>query len=64
MALGALLYIDLNLGADQAARFLAPSGPWHQWLQGTPSGSVSRRHGRVRRGTSPTATDGPPHRVL
>ncbi|MFE1879542.1 DUF6000 family protein [Streptomyces diastatochromogenes] len=42
VALGALLYIDLNLGADQAARCLAPGGLWRQWLQGTPSGSVSR----------------------
>jgi hypothetical protein len=34
VAMGALLYIDLNLGGDQAARFLVPGGLWQQWLEG------------------------------
>lgn len=38
VALGALLYIDLNRGANQGAQFLAPEGLWHQWLQGTSHG--------------------------
>jgi hypothetical protein len=33
-AMGALLFIDLNLKGDQAARFLAPGALWQQWLQG------------------------------
>ncbi|MFE6903880.1 DUF6000 family protein [Streptomyces sp. NPDC057717] len=33
-AMGALLFIDLNLQGGQAARFLAPGALWHQWLQG------------------------------
>lgn len=33
VAMGALLYIDLNLGDNKAARFLAPDGLWHQWLE-------------------------------
>nr|WP_240507329.1 DUF6000 family protein [Streptomyces kanamyceticus] len=36
VAMGALVYIDLGLGDNKAARFLAPSGLWHQWLQGRP----------------------------
>ncbi|MER7492943.1 DUF6000 family protein [Streptomyces pharetrae] len=34
VAMGALLYIDLNLRGDQAARFLVPGGLWQQWLEG------------------------------
>ncbi|MEV8319559.1 DUF6000 family protein [Streptomyces sp. NPDC059900] len=34
VAMGALVYVDLNLGHDQAARFLAKGGLWDQWLQG------------------------------
>jgi hypothetical protein len=34
VAMGALMFIDLNLGGDQAARFLGPGGLWQQWLQG------------------------------
>ncbi|POX45078.1 DUF6000 family protein [Streptomyces sp. Ru72] len=33
VAMGALLFIDLNLGGDQAARFLGSGGLWQQWLQ-------------------------------
>lgn len=36
VAMGALLFIDLNLKEDQAARFLAPGGLWPQWLQDAP----------------------------
>lgn len=36
ITIGALLFIDLNLGDDEAARFLAPDGLWHQWLQASP----------------------------
>ncbi|WP_106959889.1 DUF6000 family protein [Streptomyces purpureus] len=39
VAMGALLYLDLNLGADHASRFLVPDGLWHQWLQGAPGGA-------------------------
>ncbi|WP_345658762.1 DUF6000 family protein [Streptomyces siamensis] len=31
---GALLFVDLNLKGDRAARFLAPGALWQQWLQG------------------------------
>jgi len=34
VAMGALMFIDLNLQRDQAARFLAPCALWQQWLQG------------------------------
>ncbi|WP_327434634.1 DUF6000 family protein [Streptomyces sp. NBC_01236] len=33
VAMGALVFIDLNLGGDQASRFLGPGGLWQQWLQ-------------------------------
>ncbi|MGW4728309.1 DUF6000 family protein [Streptomyces shenzhenensis] len=33
VAMGALVFIDLNLGGDQAARFLGSGGLWQQWLQ-------------------------------
>ena len=33
VAMSALLFIDLNLQGDRAARFPAPDGLWHQWLQ-------------------------------
>ncbi|MEU1484199.1 DUF6000 family protein [Streptomyces sp. NPDC005752] len=33
MAMGALQFIDLDLGGDQADRFLGPGGLWQQWLQ-------------------------------
>ncbi|UXY21916.1 DUF6000 family protein [Streptomyces cynarae] len=36
-ALGALLLLDAKLGADCAARFLAPEGLWQQWIDGPPS---------------------------
>ncbi|MCX4763331.1 DUF6000 family protein [Streptomyces sp. NBC_01275] len=36
-ALGALLLLDAKLGADHAARFLAPDGLWQQWIDGPPS---------------------------
>lgn len=36
-AIGALLHLDTELGADQAARFLAPDGLWHRWIDGPPS---------------------------
>ncbi|GLW52127.1 DUF6000 family protein [Kitasatospora phosalacinea] len=35
-ALGALLHLDTELGADRAARFLAPGGLWQQWIGGPP----------------------------
>lgn len=38
VVLGALQYIDLNIGARHASRFLAPEGLWHQWLQGRTDG--------------------------
>ncbi|MCX5440885.1 DUF6000 family protein [Streptomyces sp. NBC_00056] len=34
VAMGAFLFIDLNLQADLAARFLSPGALWQQWLQG------------------------------
>ncbi|MFB7328687.1 MULTISPECIES: DUF6000 family protein [unclassified Streptomyces] len=34
VAMGALVFIDLNLKGDQAARFLDPGALWQQWLQG------------------------------
>ncbi|WP_406490324.1 DUF6000 family protein [Streptomyces phaeochromogenes] len=33
VVMGALQFIDLNLGGDQADRFLGPGGLWQQWLQ-------------------------------
>lgn len=36
VAMGALVFTDLNLGDDRAARFLGPDGLWHQWLQDAP----------------------------
>lgn len=33
VAMGALVFIDLNLGGDHAARFLGSGGLWQQWLQ-------------------------------
>ncbi|KOG28919.1 DUF6000 family protein [Streptomyces resistomycificus] len=33
VVMGALRFIDLNLGGDQADRFLGPGGLWQQWLQ-------------------------------
>ncbi|MFF3932865.1 DUF6000 family protein [Streptomyces hirsutus] len=36
VAMGALLFIDLNLQGDQAARFLGPGALWQQWLQDAP----------------------------
>ncbi|MDX3354078.1 DUF6000 family protein [Streptomyces sp. ME01-24h] len=35
-AMGALLFIDLNLRGDQAARFLGSGALWQQWLQDAP----------------------------
>ncbi|MFE6160719.1 DUF6000 family protein [Streptomyces sp. NPDC056486] len=37
IALGALLFVTLNLGTDHAEPFLAPDGLWHQWQQHTSS---------------------------
>jgi Family of unknown function (DUF6000) len=34
-ALGALLYLDTQLGTSNAARFLVPGGAWDQWCQAT-----------------------------
>ncbi|MFH8398935.1 DUF6000 family protein [Streptomyces anulatus] len=31
--LGTLLYLDGVLGSDSASRFIAPEGPWDQWLE-------------------------------
>jgi len=36
-ALGALLLLDVKLGADYAAQFLAPDGLWQRWIDGPPS---------------------------
>ncbi|MEU6026284.1 DUF6000 family protein [Streptomyces tauricus] len=33
VAMGAFLFIDLNLQGDRTARFLGPDGLWQQWLQ-------------------------------
>lgn len=30
------MHLDTELGADRAARFLAPDGLWHQWIDGPP----------------------------
>ncbi|MFJ3973495.1 DUF6000 family protein [Streptomyces parvus] len=35
-AMGALVFIDLNLQGDQAARFLGPGALWQQWLHDAP----------------------------
>lgn len=35
-AIGALLHLDDQLRADQAARFVAEDGLWHQWIDGPP----------------------------
>ncbi|MFI9041025.1 DUF6000 family protein [Streptomyces sp. NPDC053726] len=35
-ALGALLHLDDALGSESASRFVAPSGPWHRWVEGPP----------------------------
>ncbi|MFJ2094541.1 DUF6000 family protein [Streptomyces sp. NPDC087901] len=36
VVMGALISTDLNLGDDQAARFLGPGGMWEQWLHDAP----------------------------
>ncbi len=36
VVMGALQFIDLNLGGGQADRFREPGGPWQQWLQDAP----------------------------
>ncbi|MFE6912689.1 DUF6000 family protein [Streptomyces rubiginosohelvolus] len=36
-AIGALLLLDAKLGADRAARFVAPAGLWQQWIDGPPT---------------------------
>ncbi|WP_440555614.1 DUF6000 family protein [Streptomyces sp. SCPE 10] len=33
VVMGALQFIDLNLGGGQADRFREPGGPWQRWLQ-------------------------------
>jgi hypothetical protein len=38
VAMGALLYIDLNIGADRAGPFLVSEGLWDQWLEGRSGG--------------------------
>ncbi|MFE5709578.1 DUF6000 family protein [Streptomyces sp. NPDC056501] len=34
--MSALVFTALNLGGDQAARFLGPDGMWEQWLHDAP----------------------------
>ncbi|WP_285735531.1 DUF6000 family protein [Kitasatospora phosalacinea] len=49
-AIGALLHLDAGLGADRAARFLAPGGLWEQWIGGPPRKehhSAPERHREV-----------------
>jgi hypothetical protein len=36
VVMGALLFVDLNLGSDRAARFLRPGGLWEQWHHDAP----------------------------
>ncbi|MET9498965.1 DUF6000 family protein [Streptomyces sp. NPDC006552] len=36
VVMGALQFIDLNLGGGRAARFRQPGGLWQQWLQDAP----------------------------
>ncbi|MEU5032588.1 DUF6000 family protein [Streptomyces rubiginosohelvolus] len=36
VVMGALQFISLNLGSDQADRFLGPGGLWQQWLHDAP----------------------------
>ncbi|MEU8890470.1 DUF6000 family protein [Streptomyces sp. NPDC048442] len=36
VVMGALQFISLNLGSDQADRFLGPDGLWQQWLHNAP----------------------------
>ncbi|MFD6888617.1 DUF6000 family protein [Streptomyces sp. NPDC059957] len=36
VAMGALVFLDLNLGGGQTARFLGPDGLWEQWLHDAP----------------------------
>jgi hypothetical protein len=36
VVMGALQFIDLNLGGGQADRFREPGGLWQQWLQDAP----------------------------
>ncbi|MFH8842082.1 DUF6000 family protein [Streptomyces sp. NPDC017868] len=36
VVMGALVFTALNLGGDQAARFLSPGGMWEQWLRDAP----------------------------
>nr|WP_203593944.1 DUF6000 family protein [Streptomyces sp. SID9124] len=36
IVMGALQFIDLNLGGGQADRFRQPGGLWQQWLQNAP----------------------------
>ncbi|MEW1639314.1 DUF6000 family protein [Streptomyces sp. NPDC093801] len=36
VVMGALVFTSLNLGGDQAARFLGPDGMWEQWLHDAP----------------------------
>ncbi|MFJ4412254.1 DUF6000 family protein [Streptomyces sp. NPDC088910] len=36
VVMAALRFIDLNLGADQADRFLGQGGSWQQWLHDAP----------------------------
>ncbi|MFE4861832.1 DUF6000 family protein [Streptomyces sp. NPDC056670] len=33
VVMGVLVFVDLNLGGNQASRFLGTGGLWHQWLQ-------------------------------
>ncbi|MFD5099833.1 DUF6000 family protein [Streptomyces albidochromogenes] len=48
VAMGALLFIDLNVKGDQATRFLGTGGLWQQWLQDAP---------HMRHTTDPTPSD-------
>ncbi|MET9736312.1 DUF6000 family protein [Streptomyces sp. NPDC006458] len=36
VVMGALMFVELNLPGDRAARFLRPGGLWHKWLQDAP----------------------------
>jgi hypothetical protein len=48
LALGALLHLDIRLGIERAARFLAPGGLWQRWIDGPP-GKGNRDPDQCRR---------------
>ncbi|WP_237536376.1 DUF6000 family protein [Streptomyces sp. SID5785] len=49
VVMGTLVFIDLNLGGDQASRFLGPGGLWHQWLHDASRMQGTAGHGGPRR---------------